>query len=158
MAVHTITIGRPIEDVFGVLTDVTLTGRWYPANVEEWWVTPAPHGVGSVRRARVRVLGRATENDAVVTEYDPPRRAALRGLSTSVPFEATLTFQPADEGTRLRVETAIRLRGIMRVLGPIFVKSYERGWARGLASAKRQMESGELNPANPPSVALEVPA
>ena len=46
------------------MTDVTLTGRWYPAQVEEWWTTPPPHGIGSVRRARVRVLGRSTENDA----------------------------------------------------------------------------------------------
>jgi len=38
------------------------------------------------------------------------------------------------------------------------VKSYERGWERGLANAKRQMESGELNPVNPASVAPEVPA
>lgn len=62
MATHAIEIERPIEDVFAVATDVTLTGRWYPADVEEWWVTPPPHGVGSVRRARVKVLGRATEN------------------------------------------------------------------------------------------------
>ena len=147
MAVHSITIGRTIEDVFAVLTDVTLTGRWYPADVTEWWVTPPPHGIGSVRRARVRVLGRATENDAVVTEYDPPRRAALKGLSSSVPFEATLSFEPADGGTTVAVVTVFQLRGVMRVIGPLFVKRYERGWERGLANAKRMMEARELNPA-----------
>ena len=39
MAVHSVVIARPIDDVFAVLTDVTLTGRWYPADVEEWWLT-----------------------------------------------------------------------------------------------------------------------
>ena len=102
MATHAIEIDRPIEDVFAVATDVTLTGRWYPADVEEWWVTPPPHDVGSVRRARVKVLGRATENNAVVTEYDPPRRAAMKGLSANAPFEATLAFEPAGDGTRSR--------------------------------------------------------
>src|SRR4026209_2976974 len=101
MTVHAITIERPIEDVFAVLTDVTKTARWYPVRVEEWWVTPAPHGVGSVRRARVKVLGRVMENDAVVTEYDPPHRAALKGTSTSAPFEATLVFAPATGATTL---------------------------------------------------------
>jgi hypothetical protein len=147
MAVHTITVERPIDEVFAVLTDVTLTGRWYPANVEEWWVTPPPHGVGSVRRARVLVLGRRTENDAVVTEYDPPRRAALKGLSRIAPFEATLSFERVDEATRIEVETVFHLRGAMRVIGPMFVRNYERGWDRGLANAKRMMEAGDLRPA-----------
>jgi uncharacterized protein YndB with AHSA1/START domain len=144
MATHSIEIRRPVEDVFAVLTNVELTGRWYPAEVEEWWTTPPPHGVGSVRRARVRVLGRATENDAIVTEHDPPRRAAMKGLSAMAPFEATLTFEPTDAGTRVEVASAFHLRGPMRLIGPLFLGSYERGWERGLATLKRMMESGEL--------------
>ena len=143
MATHAIEVERPIEDVFAILTDVTVTGRWYPADVEEWWVTPPPHGVGSVRRARVKVLGRATENDAVVTAYDPPRLAALKG-SAGAPFEATLAFEPVDHGTRVEVETTFHLSGAMRLFGPLFIRSYERGWDRGLVNLKRMMESGEL--------------
>jgi uncharacterized protein YndB with AHSA1/START domain len=144
MAVHIITIERAIEDVFAVLTDVTLTGRWYPARVEERWVTPPPHGVGSVRRARVTVLGRASENDAVVTEYDPPRRAAIKGESASAPFEAVLEFETIAGGTRVRVETTFELRGMMRLIGPLFIGRYERGWDKGLQNLKRMMETGEL--------------
>jgi uncharacterized protein YndB with AHSA1/START domain len=66
-----ITIDRPIADVFGVITDVEQTGRWFPGDVEEHWTSPEPHGVGSTRHAVVTVLGRRTENDAVVTAYDP---------------------------------------------------------------------------------------
>jgi uncharacterized protein YndB with AHSA1/START domain len=144
MASHSIEIRRPIEDVFAVLTNVELTGRWYPAQVEEWWTTPPPHGVGSVRRARVGVLGRATENDAVVTEHEPPRRAAMKGLSAIAPFVVTLDFEPADGGTRVLVTSAFNLRGPMRLIGPLFSGSYERGWERGLLNLKRMMETGEL--------------
>ena len=118
MARHTIEIKRPIEDVFAVLTDVTKTGRWYPADVEERWMTQPPLGVGSVRRARVKVLGRGVENDAVVTEYEPPRRAAMKGLSARAPFEATLAFEGIEGGTRVEVETVFHLRGVMRLNGP----------------------------------------
>ena len=45
MAVHTIEIERSIDDVFAVLTDVTKTGRWYPANVEEWFEPSRNSGV-----------------------------------------------------------------------------------------------------------------
>jgi carbon monoxide dehydrogenase subunit G len=141
---HTIEIKRPLEDVFAVLTDVTKTGRWYPAKVEEWWTTPPPHGVGSVRRARVLVMGRGVENDAVVTEYEPSRRASMKGLSRSAPFEVNLSFERIDGGTRVDVESKFHLRGVMRLMGPMFVKNYERGWDVGMANLKRMMEAGEL--------------
>ncbi|HET6745909.1 MAG TPA: SRPBCC family protein [Candidatus Limnocylindria bacterium] len=144
MARHVVEIERQIEDVFAVLTDVTKTGQWYPAKVEEWWTTPPPHGVGSVRRARVLVMGRGIENDAIVTEYEPPRRASMKGLSSMAPFEANLSFEPIEGGTRVEVETVFRLRGVTRLIGPMFVKNYERGWDVGMANLKRMMEAGEL--------------
>ena len=144
MATHTIEIRRPVEDVFGVLTNVELTGRWYPAKVEEWWTSPPPHGIGSTRRARTWVLGRAIENDAVVTAYEPPHLAAMKGVSRSAPFEATLRFEPVNGGTRATVETVFTLSGAMRLIGPLFIPAYERGWERGLERLRAMMESGEL--------------
>ena len=141
---HTVHVRRPVEDVFAVLTNVELTGRWYPARVEEWWTSPPPHGIGSTRRARVWVLGRAVENDAVVTAYDPPRLAAMKGTSPSAPFGVTLRFQPEGDGTRVDVESAFDLRGVMKLLAPMFVPNYERGWERGMGNLKRMMEAGEL--------------
>ena len=32
----------------------------------------------------------------------------------------------------------------MRLIGPLFIRSYERGWDKGLVNVKRMMESGEL--------------
>ncbi len=144
MTRSTVTIQRPIEDVFAVLTNVELTGRWYPARVEEWWTSPPPHGVGSTRRARVRVLGRPVENDAVVTAYDPPHLASLKGISRNAPFDVRIVFEAVAEGTRVDVDSMFDLKGIMRLIGTPFVRNYDRGWARGLANMKRLMESGEL--------------
>jgi hypothetical protein len=89
-------------------------------------------------------MGRASENDAVVTEYDPPRRAALKGKSASAPFKATLDFGPVTGGTRVAVETTFELHGLMRLIGPLFIGPYERGWDTGLQNLKRMMEAGEL--------------
>ena len=93
-----ITIRRPIEDVFAILTDVENTGKWFPGNVEEHWTSPSPHGVGSTRHAVVTMLGRRTENDAVTTEYQPPYRAAMKGTSPNAPFLVTLRFVPDPTG------------------------------------------------------------
>jgi uncharacterized protein YndB with AHSA1/START domain len=139
-----IAISRPIEDVFAVLTDVENTGKWFPGDVEEHWTSPPPHGVGSTRHAVVTVLGRRTENDAVVTEYQPPHRATMQGTSKNAPFLVTLRFTPDGRGTRVEVTSELTLRGAIRMLGPLLTALYGRSWARGLANLKRLMESGAL--------------
>jgi hypothetical protein len=68
----------------------------------------------------------------------------LHGLSSRAPFDITLTFEPIQGGTRVDVDSTFRLRGLVRLIGPLFVGPYERGWARGLANLKRMMEGGEL--------------
>jgi len=143
---RTIVIDRPIEEVFAVLTDVELTGRWFPWDVEEHWTSPAPHGVGSTRHAVVRMGGRVSENDAVVREFDPPHRAVLEGIPPGAPFRATLEFAPAGQGTRVDIVVDLRFRGAQRLIGPLFAWLYGRAWTQGLANAKRMLESGEIRP------------
>ncbi|MEO8229362.1 MAG: SRPBCC family protein [Chloroflexota bacterium] len=139
-----ITIRRPIEDVFAVLTDVEKTAAWFPGDVEEHWTSRPPHGVGSTRHAVVNMFGRRTENDAVTTVYEPPHRAELRGTSPNAPFLATLVFAPDGQGTRVEVTTTLEGGGAMRLVGPVFMILYGRAWARGLARLKAMMESGAL--------------
>ena len=139
-----ITIARPIEDVFSIMTDVEMTGRWFPGNVEEHWTSPPPHGVGSTRHAVVTMLGRRTENDAVTTEYDPPRHAAMRGTSPNAPFEVTLAFTRRSNSTQVEVRSSINLTGFGRLLGPPVAWIYGRGWRRGLRNLKDLMETGKL--------------
>ena len=139
-----ITIKRPIEDVFAVLTNVENTGKWFPGKVEEHWTSPPPHGVGSTRHAVATMFGRRSENDAVATEYEPPHRAVMQGTSPNAPFVVTLTFKPHGDATGVEVMSKIGLRGPMRVLGPLVTALYGRAWVRGLGKLKRLMESGAL--------------
>jgi len=141
---NSITISRPIEDVFAVLTNVENTGKWFPADVREWWTSEPPHGVGSTRRARVRMGWISTENDAVATAYEPPTRAVLKGTSPNAPFEATLTFEPVEGGTLVESTIQLDLRGPARLFGPMFMRWYGGSWERGLVNLKTMMEAGEL--------------
>ena len=139
-----IIIGRPIEDVFAVLTNVEDTGKWFPGDVKEWWTSEPPHGVGSTRRARVKTGWFTIENDAVATVYEPPRRAVLKGTSPNAPFEATLTFEPVEGGTRVEATIELSLRGPMKLFAGMFTRWYGKSWERGLARLKAMMESSEL--------------
>ena len=139
-----ITINRPVEDVFAVLTNVENTEKWFPGNVKEWWTSPPPHGVGSTRRARVKMGLITTENDAVTTVYEPPHRAGLKGSSTNAPFEAMLTFAPVDGGTQVDSSIELFMTGPAKLFGGMFTRWYQKSWDQGLVNLKRLMESGEL--------------
>jgi len=141
---RSITINRPIEDVFAVLTDVENTGKWFPANVKEWWTSPPPHGVGSTRHARVKMGLMTTENDAVATVFEPPHRAGMKGTSKNAPFEAMLRFAPVDGGTRVESEIELFMRGPAKLFGGMFTRWYRKSWDKGLVNLKRMMEAGEL--------------
>jgi carbon monoxide dehydrogenase subunit G len=141
---NSVTIDRPIEDVFAVLTNVENTGKWFPGNVKEWWTSEPPRGVGSTRRARVKTGWITTENDAVVTVYEPPKRAVLKGTSRNAAFEATLTFEPVEGGTRVQATTEMSTRGPAKLFGGIFMRWYGKSWDQGLVKLKAMMEGGQL--------------
>lgn len=139
-----IVINRPIEDVFAVLTNVENTDKWFPGNVKEWWTSPPPHGVGSTRRARVKMGLMTTENDAVTTVYEPPHRAGLKGMSKNAPFEAMLTFESVERGTLVDSSIELFMTGAAKLFGGMFTSWYQKSWDQGLVNLKRMMESGEL--------------
>jgi uncharacterized protein YndB with AHSA1/START domain len=47
---NSISINRPIDDVFAVLTNVENTGKWFPGDVEEWSTSEPPHGLANLKR------------------------------------------------------------------------------------------------------------
>lgn len=144
-SVHsTIIINRPIEDVFAVLTNVENTGKWFPGNVTEWWTSPPPHGVGSTRRARVKIGLMTIENDAVATVFEPPHRARMKGTSKNAPFEADLRFAAVEGGTRVESDIELFMRGPAKVFGGMFTRWFGKSFDQGLVNLKRMMEAGEL--------------
>ena len=130
--------------MFRVLTDVELSERWFPARIHETWTSPPPHGVGSTRHAVVTVMGRRSENDATVTEYDPPRRAVLAAELQGMRWTAALDFHDTGDATRVAFDFAADASGPMRLAVGPFLWWYRRAWQRGLATLARMMEAGSL--------------
>jgi carbon monoxide dehydrogenase subunit G len=100
--------------------------------------------VGSTRRARVKTGLMTTENDAVVTVYEPPNRAVMKGTSENASFEADLRFVAVEGGTRVNATIEMFLTGPAKLFGPMFIRWYDKNWNQGMANLKRMMESGEL--------------
>lgn len=140
-----VTILRPVADVFAVLADVGNAAGWSSA-LEEELLTPGPLRVGSRRRAVVPTVGgRTMENEMELTELVPDRRLAMRGVA-GFPFPVRILaeLEPAVGGALLRWTTWLEPGGLMRLIGPVLAASYKRSFAKDLAGLKTMMESGAL--------------
>ena len=140
-----VTILRPVGDVFAVLTDVGNAAKWSSA-LEEQLITPGPLRVGSRRRAVVPgVAGRTMENEMELTELVPDRRLAMRGVA-GFPFPVRIVaeLEPAGGGALLRWTTYLEPGGVGKLFGPVLAAGYKRSFAKDLANLKSMMESGAL--------------
>jgi uncharacterized protein YndB with AHSA1/START domain len=141
----TITIDRPIADVFRVLTTPEDTPKWSSSAVEEALTSPGPVGIGSTRRAVVRSFGgRTTTNETVVTEFEPNRKVAMRTTSAPVPFGASWSFSGVPGGTRVDWSWSFEFTGALRLLAPAFGSYFRRSLQKDLDRLKLMMEAGEL--------------
>ena len=137
-------IARPIGEVFAVLTNVENTGKWFPLHVEEQWTSAPPHGVGSTRHAVIHTFGRRSENDATITEYDPPHHGVIVVESVGMKVAVSLDFTEVEGGTRVRMSVDTDAQGLKRlVIGP-FIRWYVAKWREGLVSLKAMMEAGQF--------------
>ena len=140
-----VTIARPVADVYRVLTTPESTPRWSSNAIEEHRTTPGPVGVGSRRRATLRRPGGGTtQNEIEVTAVEPERSIAVRSIEAPVPFTSSWTFTPVDGGTRVGWRWDFALSGWLRpfdaFVGPIFARTFRRDLDR----LRRMMEAGEL--------------
>lgn len=93
-----VVIDAPIERVWTELADIEGQPRWMHEMKSVRLSTPPPVGIGSRGEATVRIFGLGTTDPVEVTEFDPPRRFAIRheGAFTG---GGVITAEPGPDGT-----------------------------------------------------------
>lgn len=143
---HSIEISRPPEDVFAWLNDVSRFGEWQPDVVSARTEGDGPIQLGtkvtSTRRLGRRELTTTTE----VTEYNPPRSYAFRGVDGPIRPSAKGTVEPVGDGARSRVtfELDFEGHGPGKVLLPLVRRAAKKQLAENHQRLKEQMESGAV--------------
>jgi uncharacterized protein YndB with AHSA1/START domain len=141
----TVTIARPVQDVFAVLSDVGNVAKWSSNTVEETLLTPGPLRVGSRRRAVIRgFAGRTMQNEAEMVEFEPNRRMVVDVLDAPVPARIVIELTPVDGGTRLDWTGIISPRGILAPTAGLIARFYRMAFEKDLRNLKALMERGEL--------------
>lgn len=122
---RTLTVTTPADEAFGYLADFTTTEEWEPGTVRTTRIS-GDGGVGTRYHNVSRFLGRETELEYVVEEYDPPRRLHIRGDNATVTSKDTITVSPTSEGTEVRYRAVFSFRGPARWLAPLLRPAFTR--------------------------------
>lgn len=152
--VCSVTIQRPIEEVFAVLTDPTRSPEWSKHSIRGELLTEGPPRVGSRRRTVVKGIAGIGTMESVfeVTEIDPLRAVALRQVSASWGGNGSTryTFTPVEEGTRVNWSWELNPSGAMKPFfaGPMLALT-RRMFQSDLENLKALMEAGRITAAPP---------
>ncbi|MEU1204507.1 SRPBCC family protein [Nocardia sp. NPDC005825] len=141
-ATRTVTIARPIDQVFAYFADATNSARWR-SGVKEITAEGEP-AVGTVYRQTISGPGgRGIPADVRITEYEPNRIVVLRGIAGPLRPTVAYTFVPVGEATtEVTFSLSAELSGLKRLLMSGPVQKTMTAEVAGLDRAKTLLETG----------------
>jgi uncharacterized protein YndB with AHSA1/START domain len=138
---QSVTINRPVEEVWDVIGNFENTTRWSRGVLEARQTSDGPLGVGSTLQTVVKAFGRRRTADYLVTEYEPNHAFAFEATSGPMTSRARYSVEPAGAGTRLTASGQAAATGLYRLLTPIIVRTVKRHSEADLANVKRILEA-----------------
>jgi uncharacterized protein YndB with AHSA1/START domain len=137
-------IARPPDEVYAYVTDPSRFPEWQHDVVRVRLQGDGPAGVGA-RFTTTRRIGRVEQTTTQeVTELDPPRRWAARGVDGPFRPSAAITVEPLDGGgSRVTFALDFEGQGIGRLL-PLEVirRMAAKGAPRSYRNLKERLEGG----------------
>jgi uncharacterized membrane protein len=143
--VDTVEIAKSPQEVFAYLDDLSRHGEWQGQIESVEVLTEGPTRVGTRAVDTRRVPGGRQKITYEITEHDPPRRAAFRGLNGPIRPRGSVTVEPLDDGTRSRLTLELHLDGhgiVGKLLAPIARRDARKRVPEDQVRLKERLESG----------------
>jgi len=136
---NTITIQRPIHEVFGFVSDLENDPRWNYAIVQTRKSSQGAIGVGTTY-CQTRSVPSRSEETLRVIDFEPDRRFAFEG--DLGPLRGTLRyeFDDVDGATRLTNTAELEASGILALAAPIASGRIREAVAENLRTLKQLLE------------------
>jgi uncharacterized protein YndB with AHSA1/START domain len=139
-AQHSVSIQRPLGDVFAFVADGENAMRWRPGVLDV--SHHAGEGLGAIYRQGVRGPGgRRIAADYEITAFEPDRRIAFRAIAGPVRPTGEYRFEPEGDGTTVSLGLDATLTGWKRLLMGRAVQSTMEAEVRNLETLKAILES-----------------
>ena len=136
---HTLEIARPIDEVFGYLTDVARIPEWQ-ASAEEAKLEGALGAGARIREVR-SFMGRRAASTMEITEYDPPKRFSLHSIDGPITYAVEHALEAVDGGTRMTLTGRGETNRVPRLMLGTVRRTIERQFVKDLETLKRRLES-----------------
>ncbi|WP_433380220.1 SRPBCC family protein [Actinoplanes sp. CA-142083] len=142
---NTITIDRPLSEVFAFLAHLENLPLWNYAISDTEKISPGAVGAGSRYRQTRTVPARGKETFEV-TEFERDHRLSIRGSLGPFHSEVTYLLTPAENGTVLTNTIKLQPSGPMRLVAPLAAPGVKSAVAANLGVLKQLLE--ERRPAD----------
>lgn len=121
----TVTIDRPIEEVFAFLADGQNDTKFSPRVIEIEKKTDGPSGVGTVYASTVKDAGVTTKREFELTEFQPPTRIRWteRSKNPVVVPEGGYDLAPAGAGAQVTIFNELEGRGFGKLITPLALRA-----------------------------------
>jgi uncharacterized protein YndB with AHSA1/START domain len=141
---HSVEINRTPEDVFAYLDQLDRYVEWQESLIGTRVDTEGPTRVGSRGVDTRKAPGGPRDIPFEVTEHDPPRKITFRGTAGSVRPAATVTVEPAGNGSGSRVSLELDLQGhgFGKLVAPFARRQAAREVPQDHERLKEQLEAG----------------
>lgn len=130
---HTVTISRPVNEVFDFVADPSNETHWHFDVKEVLRAKHGPYELGETLQWVVKFGGSKTYS-VEVTALEPNRFIEITTREGPVMPILTHTFQKDGDGTRYTRRVRFEPKGLLRVLAPVMarVTNPNRTWAENL--------------------------
>jgi uncharacterized membrane protein len=140
-AQHSISIRRPLADVFAFVADGENAMRWRPGVLDV--SRRSGDGLGAIYRQGVKGPGgRRIAADYEITAFEPDRRIAFRAIAGPVRPTGEYRFAPDGDGTTVSLGLDATLTGWKRLLMGRAVQSTMDSEVQNLEALKSILEAG----------------
>lgn len=136
---HTVTIARPIDEVFSFFTDPQNDFTW--RSQVKAVTTEGPAAVGRLVHQVIRGPGgMSVPADIEVTGYEPVTRYAFRGIAGPVRPVGEFLFSAAEGRTTVTFSLSVELAGVKKLLMSRAVQRAMEGEVHAVERAKAVLE------------------
>ena len=137
-------INKPIEEVFGFLSNLENDIKWRSEWVETRNTSGGALGVGATFCLTGEFHGRRVPTNYEVIEYEPNRSAAWKAVSGPLPLTFQRTFERVEGGTHFTIRYDAEVRGFFKVVMSLLARPVKRQHQGDLRKVKELMETRTL--------------
>lgn len=136
-----ITINRPVEDVFAYLSDRRNDLQWQSGLVDIRQTPESPVGVGTRITEVRKFLGRRIESSSEVVEYEPNTKYTRKNTGGPFPVEGSYLFEPTGVGTKVTLKFEMQEGSFFALAEPLIARSLRRSAEADYGDLKDLLEN-----------------